>query len=136
AADREADEPLDGGGRLQPLVDLVVVGAAAEDDAHDALAPALARLPAEHLAIRALVDALDLPDVDLDPGVLDLGDRATHQLRTQLGVVAVAVAVDRLQLRLLARHEQLEQELAVVLLEPVAQALELAELRGVFALVA
>ena len=28
----------------------------------------------------ALVDALDLPDVDLDPGVLYLGDGPAHQL--------------------------------------------------------
>ena len=101
---------------MQPVVDLGVVGAAAEHDADDAVAAAGARLRDEHLAVGALVDALDLPDVDLDAGVLDLGDRAAHQLGAQLGVVAVGVAADRCQLGVLGGHEQLEQELAVVLL--------------------
>ncbi len=70
------------------------------------------------------------------PEVLDLGDRAAHQLRAQLGVVAVGVAVDRLQLRVLGRHEQLEEELAIVLLEPVAEPLQLLQLHRVFAGVA
>ena len=97
------------------MVDLRVVGAAAEHHADDAVAPARAGLGDEHLAVRALVDALDLPDVDLDAGVLDLGDRAPHQLGAQLGVVAVGVAAHGLQLRVLGGHEQLEQELALVL---------------------
>ena len=97
------------------MVDLRVVGAAAEDDADDAVASAGAGLLDEHLAVGALVDALDLPDVDLDAGVLDLGDRAPHQLGAQLGVVAVGVAADRLQLGVLGGDEQLEQELALVL---------------------
>ena len=75
-----------------------------------------------------LVDALDLPDVGLDALVLDLLDRAAHQLRAQLGVVAVGVAADRLELGRLGRHEQLEEELAVVLVQPVGEALQLAEL--------
>ena len=80
------------------------------------VAAAGAGLGDEHLAVGALVDALDLPDVDLDAGVLDLGDRAAHQLGAQLGVVAVGVAADRLELGVLGGHEQLEQELALVLL--------------------
>ncbi len=50
----------------------------------------------------------------LDAGVLDLGDRAAHQLGAQLGVVAVGVAADGLELGVLGGHEQLEQELALV----------------------
>ena len=75
----------------------------------------------QHLGVRLRVDALDLPDVDLDAEVLDLLDRAPHQLRAQLGVVAVGVAADRLELRVLGRHQQLEQELAVVLVQPVGE---------------
>ena len=71
-------------------------------------------LRGEHLAVGALVDTLDLPDVDLDAGVLDLGDGAAHQLGAQLGVVALDVLLDGLQLGVLGWYEQLEQELALV----------------------
>ena len=85
----------------------------------------------EHLAVLARVDALDLPDVHLDPGVLDRGDRAAHQLGAQLGVVAFGVAAHARQLGVLGGHEQLEQEPAVVLVQPVGEALELASLLAV-----
>src|SRR3954447_9130270 len=129
AADREADVAVDLRARAQPLLDLLGRRAAAEHDAHDVLAtPARARLPGEHLAVRRLVHALDLPDVDLDAEGLDLLDRAPHQLRPQLGVVAVRVAVDLLELLVGGRHQQLEEELAVVLVEPVGELLEPSEL--------
>ena len=51
-------------------------------------------------------------------------DRLAHQRRTQLGVEAVGVAVDLLELVVLGGNEQLEEELAVVLVEPVGEALE------------
>src|SRR5215213_981944 len=71
AADREADEALHRRSRTQPLVDLLVRGSATEHDGDDLLAAlALARLLDEHLAVGLLVDALDLPDVDLDARVL------------------------------------------------------------------
>src|SRR3954464_4393854 len=125
AADREADVALHRRAGAQPLVDLVVAGAAAEHHADDVLAPpAAARLPGEHLAVGALVHALDLPDVHLDAELLDLLDRAPHQLRTQLGVVAVRVAAGLLQLLVGGGHQQLEEELAVVLVEPVREPLE------------
>ena len=89
---------------------------------------ALARLLGQHLGVRARVDALDLPDVDLDAEVLAVLDRAAHQLRTQLGVVAVGVAADGLELVVLGGHEQLEQEQATVVVEPVGELLEAAEL--------
>src|SRR5271167_3614611 len=55
AADGEADVAVDGRGGLQPLVDLGVVGAAAEHDAPDVVAAAGAGLGDEHFAIGALV---------------------------------------------------------------------------------
>src|SRR3954469_19831436 len=73
AADREADVALHRRAGAQPLVDLVVAGAAAEHHAHDLFAAVPGTgLLGEHLAVGLLVDALDLPDVDLDPEVLDL----------------------------------------------------------------
>src|SRR3954452_7609830 len=129
APDREADEALDRRGRAQPLVDLLVAGAASEQHADDALAPgALAGLLGEHLGVGALVDALDLPDVDLDAVVLDVLDRAAHERGSELSVVAVVVSAIGLELVLGPRNEELEEELAVVLVEPVRQALEPLEL--------
>jgi hypothetical protein len=80
-ADREADEAVDRRAARSQLVDLLVARAAAEQHADDALAAlALARLLAEHLASELLVDALDLPDVDLEAEVLAVRDRAAHEL--------------------------------------------------------
>src|SRR5664280_1296148 len=131
APDGEADISVNRRGGVQPGIDLGVVGATAEHHAGDALTAARTCLGDQHLAVGALVHALDLPDVGLDARVLDLGDRAAHQLGAQLGVIAVVVPADRLELGVLGGHQQLEQELAVVLLEPVAEPLELAELLGV-----
>ena len=69
AADGEPDVAVDRGPLAQPVIDLVVVGTATEDDADDAVATACAALGRDPLAVGALVDALDLPDVRLDPGV-------------------------------------------------------------------
>ena len=74
--------------------------------------------------VLARVDALDLPDVDLDAGVLEVLDRAAHQLGAQLGVVAVGVAADGLELLVLGRDQQLEEELAVVGVQPVRELLQ------------
>src|SRR4051794_21172219 len=129
AADREAYEALHRRCHAQPLVDLLVRRAAAQQHRGDALAPlARAGLPDQHLRVVLRVDALDLPDVDLDPEVLDLLDRAPHQLRAELLVVAVLVTADRLELVVLGGHQQLEQELAVVLVQPVGELLEPAQL--------
>ena len=71
------------------MVDLVVVGPSPEDDADDAVTTAGAALGRDQLAIGASFDALDLPDVGFHAGLLQRGDRAAHQLGTQLGVIAV-----------------------------------------------
>src|SRR5690348_17749617 len=60
----------------------------------------------EHLRVFLRVDTLDLPDVDLDTLVLEVLDDATHELRTQLGVVAVGVATDGLELGRLGRDRK------------------------------
>src|SRR5664280_3626286 len=131
APDGEADISVNRRGGVQPGIDLGVVGATAEHHAGDALTAARTCLGDQHLAVGALVHALDLPDVGLDARVLDLGDRAAHQLGAQLGVIALGVTAHRLQLRGLGGYEPLEQELAVVRLQPVAEPLELAELLAV-----
>ena len=131
APDREADEAVDGSGLDQPVFDLGVVGAAPEDHAADPVTPPGASLRDEHLAVRALIDALDLPDVDLDARILDLRDRPAHQLGAQLAVVALILAADASQLDVLGGHEQLEEELSPVLLQPVAQPPELGELLAI-----
>ena len=72
----------------------------------------------------------------LDAAVLELQDRLHHQLRPQLGVVAVGVAADALELRRLGGHEQLEQVLAVMLVQPLGEAAQLLDLALVHRLVA
>src|SRR5204862_6968199 len=105
-------------------VDLRIVGTAAQDHADDVLATARPGLRDEHLAVGALFDSLDLPHVDIDAGVLDVGDRAAHELWAQLGLIALLVAADGLELPVLGGHPQLEEKAPLVPLEPVAQALE------------
>src|SRR5262249_29122782 len=75
-ADREAAIAGHAGARLQPLLHLRGVGAPPEHDADDARAAARTRLLGDPLAVGALVEALDLPHVGFDAGLLALGDRA------------------------------------------------------------
>src|SRR4030095_16906389 len=79
AADREADEAADAGCRRQPLAHLRLVLAPAEDNAADAVPPAAARRSHDLLAVLATVEPLDLPDVRLDAGILELADRPAHE---------------------------------------------------------
>src|SRR6202012_937192 len=131
APDREADITVDWRRGSQPLVHLRVVCATSEDYAHDSLAAPVTRLGDDRLAVRTLVDALDLPDVDLDASRLDLGDRTSHQRWPQLRVVAVGVATDARELLLDRGDEQLEEELPVVLVQPIRETLQLLELYAV-----
>src|SRR5262245_27731284 len=114
AADRESDEPPDAGRRREPLADLLRVLAPTEDDAPDVVAAATARRGHDPLAVLATLEPLDLPDVRLDPGVLELVDRRHHEPRAELQVVGLVVTCEPLELRLLRRHQQLEHEAAAV----------------------
>src|SRR4051812_7757736 len=87
ATDREAHEALDRCRLLEPVVDLLVAGAPAEQDADDAVAAVAAGRLGQRLGARALLDALDLPDVRLDALVLQVDDRPAHEVGPQLGVV-------------------------------------------------
>src|SRR5215208_2230150 len=129
AADREPDVAVHRGARAQPAINLLVARPTPEHHADDLVATlAGTRLLGEHLAVRLLVHALDLPDVDLDAELLAVLDRAPHQLGPQLGVVAVGVAAHLLHLLVRRRHEELEQEQAAVVVEPVGETLEPLEL--------
>src|SRR5262245_33793513 len=109
AADRKPDEARDSGCGRQPLADLLLVLAPAEDDAADAVSPAAARGDDDPLAVLTTVEPLDLPDVRFDPGVLELADRPDHEAWPHLQIVGL-LAPERLKLRLLRRHQQLEHE--------------------------
>ena len=78
-ADRETDIATHRGRGLQPARDAVEVGAAAQDDAGHVLASVRAGLRDRPFAVGAIVQAFDLPDVRLDAGVLEFGDRADDQ---------------------------------------------------------
>src|SRR5262245_31170067 len=121
--DREPDVAGHARAGPQPVVDRRVVRAAAQDDAHAAIAPAPAHGGRDRLAVLAPGEALDLPDVRLDAGLLQLADRGVHELRARLPV-PVLLAARGLDLLGRGRDQQLEQERAVVLVQPVAQALE------------
>ena len=94
---------------------------ASENDTRHVAAPAGADLIGDALTVLARIDAFDLPDVWLDPGVLQFRDRADHQFRTELLVEAIGIASNALELRILGRNEQLEEELALVVVQPVRQ---------------
>src|SRR5262245_26537385 len=115
AADRKPDEARDSGGHRQPLADLLLVLVPAEDDATDALPTAAARGRDDPLAVLMTVEPLDLPDVRLDPGTLELADRPDHEPWPELQIVCLPVAREPLELRLLRRHQQLEHEPAPAL---------------------
>src|SRR5690349_16067398 len=70
AAHGETDEARHGGRGRQPLMHLIVVLAAAEDDAADLVAPAAPRGRHHLLAILAPVEPFDLPEIRLDARIL------------------------------------------------------------------
>src|SRR5256885_422916 len=75
-------------------------------------------------AVLRAIEAFDLPDVGLDPRILERVDRVDHVARPARPVVRALVAVELFELRLLRWHEELEHELsprAVQVLGQVAQ---------------
>src|SRR5712664_2124703 len=110
AADREPDEARDSSCRRQPLTHLLLVLAPAEDDAADAIPAATVGGGHDPLAVLPTVEPLDLPDVRLDSGTLELADRLDHQPWPELQIVGLLVALEQLELRFLRGHQQLEHE--------------------------
>src|SRR6266446_6007595 len=115
AADREPDEARDSSCRRQPLTHLLLVLAPAEDDAADAIPAATVGGGHDPLAVLPTVEPLDLPDVRLDSGTLELADRLDHQPWPEVQIVGLLVALEQLELRFLRGHQQLEHEPAPAL---------------------
>src|SRR6185503_8482114 len=72
AADGKADEARHLAGGAEPLAHLLIVLAAAEHDAADAIASAGPGRCHDRLAILSAIEAFDLPQVGLDAGLLQL----------------------------------------------------------------
>src|SRR5262245_48666690 len=104
---------------MNPRTVLAVVSHWRTYDAADGVPPAAAGNSHDLLAILAPVEPLDLPDVGLDPLVLELADGLNHQPGPDLQIVGLAVAFDSFQLRLLRRHQQLEHVPAAVVVVQV-----------------
>src|SRR5437899_10655250 len=103
--------------------------APSEDDAADAGAAGAPCRSDHGRAVLRAIEALDLPDVGLDPRILERVDRVDHVARPARPVVRALVAVELFELRLLRWHEELEHELpprAVQVLGQVAQPSRLA----------
>src|SRR2546425_975059 len=80
-------------------------------------------------AVLRAIQALDLPDVGLDPCILERVDRVDHVARPARPVVRALVAMELFELCLLRRHQELEHELPprpMEVLGQVAQATRLA----------
>ena len=78
-------KPSTVGGLAEPVRDRRLVGAGAEHDTADVVAPAGAGGVGHEPVVLGRVEALDLPDVGLDTGGLQLGDRRSGEPRAQLG---------------------------------------------------
>src|SRR5262245_14624783 len=134
APDREADVPGRAAPAPPPRAARLVVGPAPQDHAYDAVAPVPPGRRRDRLAVLARVDPLDLPDVRLHAGVLQLADRRVHQLGALLRV-PLGLAAGRLDLLGRGGHEELEQEPAIVFVQPAAEVPEPGGLPDVHVLV-
>ena len=90
--DREPLEALDARCLAQPLDYSLLAGPAAQDDAGQPVAAAGPRRLDDPDAVLPAFEALDLPDVRLDPGRLGLSDRSNHEVWADLRVVAITTA--------------------------------------------
>src|SRR5262249_3553189 len=118
AADRQPHKAPDSRGDRQPHPDRLLVLTPAAENAADAHPAAAACGRDDPLAVLTTVEPLDLPDVRLDPGTLELAERPDHEPWPELQIVCLPVARERLELRLLRRHQQLEHEPAPALAVP------------------
>src|SRR5262249_10272583 len=92
-SDGESDETGDARRGRQPGLDLCLVLAPPENDATDAVAAGSPCRGDHGLAVVRAVEALDLPDVGLDAGVLELVDGVDHVARPPRPVVRPLVTV-------------------------------------------
>ena len=115
SAHRKSDEPGDPGRRVQPLFHFLVVLAAAQNDAADFFAAVTASGGDNSLAILSTVEPLDLPDIRLNAGVLQLLDGRAHQPGPKVQIICFPVPIKPGQLFFLWWHQQLEHEPAEAL---------------------
>src|SRR6266403_1230922 len=87
----EPDEAGDPGGRRQPGLDLRRVLTPSEDDAADPGAAGASCRRDHGRAVLGAIEAFDLPDVGLDPRILERVDRVDHVARPARPVVRALV---------------------------------------------
>src|SRR5262249_24083503 len=110
--------------------------AAAQDNAADLVAAGAAGRHDDLLAILLPVDALDLPDVRLDPRVLQLVDGFNHQGGAELEVVGLLVVAKAVGRGRIGWPEEFEHEQAsarVQVVRELPQAGRLAPVQGLVA---
>src|SRR5580692_1912241 len=110
APDCEADKARNAGGDREPFANLLVVLAAPKHDAAHPLSPTGPSRGHDPRAIFAPIEALDLPDIRLDAGRLQLLDGDDHQPWPEFGVVSGRIALHPLELIWLRGHQQFEHE--------------------------
>src|SRR5262245_56557062 len=84
SANGKADEARYDCGHRQPLMDLFLILAPAEDDAANVAAAIPPGNGHNLLAVLTAIEPLDFPDIWLDASILKLLDHLHHKTRTQL----------------------------------------------------
>src|ERR1700719_561439 len=105
-ADSEANEAFDASCGRQPLAHFFVVLATSKNNTANFVPLTAMCCGHDRLAVLMAIESLDLPDIRLNPGVLQLSNRLNHQLRTKLQIIGFLVAVDPFELRLFRGDEQ------------------------------
>src|SRR6202040_737392 len=109
----------------KPVSHLLIVLAAAENDATDPIAAGHPGRRYNLLAIVAPIETLNLPQIRFDTGVLELVDGFDHQARPHLAIIDLLIALELVEPRLLRRHKELEHEPTEVLVgEIIGQTLQ------------
>jgi hypothetical protein len=113
AANSKTNEAGYAGCHSEPLVNFFLIFAPAKDNAAHAAAPGPPGSSNDLLAILAGIEAFDFPDIRLDARVLELLNGLYHQMRTQLRIVGLLVAIEVGKLLLFGRDQELEHEPAL-----------------------
>src|SRR5262249_51986779 len=115
AANGKADEAGYTGCHGEPLMNVLLILTPAEDNTANGTAAIPSGRGHNLLAVFTGIEPLDFPNVRLYAGVLELFDGLHHQVRTQLQIIGLLVAVEFGKLRLFRRYQELEHEPALTL---------------------
>jgi hypothetical protein len=85
----------------------VAAGAAVRRVGRGAIRPSARTGGDQRGAIACACQPLDLPEVGLDPGSLQLPDRTDHHRGTQFSIVALLVALNTVGLLMRHRHQRM-----------------------------